>query len=139
MTHVRFCLISQHCTTDGNWRASRRYTNRPTFCFSSHKIYIHCYSSYLLGLVNKFLNFCVACFPCWFLKIAIYDFSQPFSSCCICVNSGFPNFSSNDVSHIGFSWNKVVCDDSAGPTNVASSERAWEPLIYLYSRNEQRL
>ena len=36
-----------------------------------HKIYIHSYNFYLSGFVNKFLNFCVAHLPCWFLKIAV--------------------------------------------------------------------
>jgi len=36
-----------------------------------HKKHIHSCSFYLSGSVNKFLNFCVACFPCCFLKMAI--------------------------------------------------------------------
>jgi len=36
-----------------------------------HKKYIHSCTFYLSGSVNKFLNFCVGCFPCCFLKIAI--------------------------------------------------------------------
>ena len=36
-----------------------------------HKKYIHSYIFCLPGSVNKFLNFCVAYFPCWFLKMAI--------------------------------------------------------------------
>jgi len=35
-----------------------------------HKKYIHSCNFYLSGSVNKFLNFCVAYFPCWFLKMA---------------------------------------------------------------------
>ena len=34
------------------------------------KKYIHSYNFYLSGYVNKFLNFCVANFPSWFLKMA---------------------------------------------------------------------
>ena len=36
-----------------------------------HKKYIHSYNFYRSGSVNKFLNFSVACFLCWFLKMAI--------------------------------------------------------------------
>jgi len=36
-----------------------------------HKKYIHSYNFYLSGSINKFLNFCIAYFPCWFLKMAI--------------------------------------------------------------------
>ena len=36
-----------------------------------HKKYIHRCSFYLSGSVNKFLNFCVAYFPCCFVKMAI--------------------------------------------------------------------
>ena len=36
-----------------------------------HKKYIHSWSFYLSGSVNKFLNFCVGYFPCCFLKMAI--------------------------------------------------------------------
>jgi len=36
-----------------------------------HKKYIHSYNFYLPGTVNKFLDFCVAYFRCWFLKMAI--------------------------------------------------------------------
>jgi len=32
---------------------------------------IYSYKFYLSGSVNKFLNFCVAYLPCWFLKMAI--------------------------------------------------------------------
>jgi len=55
--------------------------------------------------------------------------SQPFSSCCICVNYGFPNFWSNYIWHVDFSWNKVVRVDSTGPTNGTRSEKVWEPLL----------
>jgi len=58
------------CTTSGTRRPSRWYTNRHTFCFSSQK-YIHSCTFYLLGSVNKFLNFCVGYFPCCFLTTAI--------------------------------------------------------------------
>jgi len=34
------------------------------------KKYIHSYNFDLSGSVNKFLNFCVAYFPFWFLKMA---------------------------------------------------------------------
>jgi len=57
-------------TTSGTRRPSRWYAKRPTFCFSSQK-YIHSCSFYLSGSVNKFLNFCVAYFPCCFLEMAI--------------------------------------------------------------------
>ena len=50
-------------------------------------------------------------------------FSQPFSSCCVCVNSGFPNFRSNYFWHIDFSWNKVVQVDSTAPINATPSEK----------------
>jgi len=36
-----------------------------------HKKYIYSYNFYLLGSVNKFQSFCVAYFPCWFLKMGI--------------------------------------------------------------------
>ena len=55
-------------------------------------------------------------------------FSQPFSSCFICVNSGFPNFRSNYFWHIDFSWNKVVRVDSRAPINATRSEKVWKPL-----------
>jgi len=29
----------------------------------------------------------------------------------------FPNFISNDILHIDFSWNKVIRADTIGPTN----------------------
>jgi len=35
------------------------------------KKYIYSYSFYLSGSVNKFLDFCVAYFPCWFLKMTV--------------------------------------------------------------------
>jgi len=57
-------------TSGGTRRPSRWYTNRLTLCFL-HKKYIHSYNFYLSGAVNKFLNFCVAYLPCWFLKMAI--------------------------------------------------------------------
>ena len=37
--------------------------------FLDKKIYSQLYF-YLSGSVNKFLNFCVGCFPSWFLKMA---------------------------------------------------------------------
>jgi len=40
----------------------------------------------------------------------------------------FPNFWSNDILHIYFSWNKVVRADTIGPTNGTLSEKVWEPL-----------
>ena len=43
----------------------------PTFRVSSQKIHIHSYSLHLSSSVTKFLNFCVAYFPCWFLKMAM--------------------------------------------------------------------
>jgi len=57
-----------------------------------HKKYIHsCQNSfYLLGYVNKFMNFCVI--PLLIFKNSRYNFSQPFHSCRVCVNSGFPKF-----------------------------------------------
>ena len=36
-----------------------------------HKHYIHNYYFHLSGSINKFRNFYVAYFPCWFLKMAI--------------------------------------------------------------------
>ena len=57
-------------TTSGTRRPSGWYAKRPAFCFSSQK-YIHSCSFYLSGSVNKFLNFCVAYFPCCFLIMAI--------------------------------------------------------------------
>ena len=38
---------------------------------SLHKKCIHSYNFYLSDSVNKFLNFCIAYWPCWFLKMAI--------------------------------------------------------------------
>jgi len=39
--------------------------------FLKKNIYIHNSSFYLSGSVNKLINFCVAYFPCWFLKMSI--------------------------------------------------------------------
>ena len=46
-------------------------TRRDLLSVFLHKKYIHSCSFYLSGSVNKFLNFCVAYFPCCFLKMAI--------------------------------------------------------------------
>jgi len=75
--------------------------------FFHKKIYIHSYSFYLSGSVNKFQNFCVAYFPCCFRKMAIL-LSHSHFFCCICVNYGFPNFWSIYLWHTDFSWNKVA-------------------------------
>jgi len=56
-------------TSSGTRRPSRWYTTRPTFCLSSQKK-IHSCNFYLSGSVNKFLKFCVAYPPSWFLKMA---------------------------------------------------------------------
>jgi len=39
-----------------------------------------------------------------------------------------PNFWSNDILHIYFSWNKVVRADTIGTTNGTWSDKVWEPL-----------
>ena len=87
-------------TISGTRRPSRWYarpfsssTQKKTFCF------------YLPGSVNKFLHFCVL--SLFVSKNDVYYFSQPFCSCCICVKSGLPNFSSNNIGQNEFSWNKV--------------------------------
>jgi len=46
-------------------------TRRGLLSVFLHKKYIHSCSFYMLGSVNKFLNFCVAYFLCCFLKMAI--------------------------------------------------------------------
>ena len=46
-------------------------TRRGLLSVFLHKKYIHSCSFHLSGSVNKFLNFCVAYFPCCFLKTAI--------------------------------------------------------------------
>jgi len=46
-------------------------TRRGLLSVFLHKKYMHSFSFYLSGSVNKFLNFCVAYFPCCFLKTAI--------------------------------------------------------------------
>jgi len=46
-------------------------TRRGLLSVFLHKKYIHSCSFYLSGSVNNFLNFCVAYFPCCFLKMAI--------------------------------------------------------------------
>jgi len=38
------------------------------------KINVRSYNFYLSGFVNGYLNFCVAQFPCWFLKMVIILF-----------------------------------------------------------------
>jgi len=114
----------------GPFKSRKEYLALQYFLFFFTEKYSHSYRFYLSGSVNKFLNFCVAHFPCWFQKNGHNTFSQPFSSCCICVNSGFPNFSSNYICHIDFPWNKVVRVDSTGPTNGTRSEKAWDPLVY---------
>jgi len=40
----------------------------------------------------------------------------------------FPDFWSNDIWHIDFTWNKVERAGSTGPTNGMWSEKVWEPL-----------
>jgi len=89
----------------GTRRPSRWYANRSTFYFSSQKC-IHSKSFYLSGPVNKPLNFCAAYVFYWFQKMVIINFSVPFFSCCICVNSGFSNLWSNDICQIKFSGTK---------------------------------
>jgi len=54
------------------------------------KKYVHSYSFYLLGSVDKLINFCVLSLLVF--KNDHYNFSQPFCSCRICVYSGFPKF-----------------------------------------------
>ena len=66
------------------------------FLFFFTKKYIHTYIFYLSVSVNKFL---CSLLPLLVSKNGRNTFSQPFSSCCICVNSGFPNFWSNYVWH----------------------------------------
>jgi len=46
-------------------------TRKVSLLFFFKNIYIHNSSFYLSGSVNKLINFCVAYFPCWFLKMAI--------------------------------------------------------------------
>ena len=46
-------------------------TRRDLISVFLHKKYIHSCSFYLPGSVNKFLNSCVAYFPCCFLIMAI--------------------------------------------------------------------
>ena len=46
-------------------------TRRGLLSVFLHKKYIHSCSFCLSGSVNKFLNFCVAYFPCCFLEMAI--------------------------------------------------------------------
>jgi len=112
-------------TTSGTRRLSRWYTNRPTFCFSRHENYIHSYNftDWVL-LINSWI---FVYFPCWLWKWP-QKFSQPFCSCQICVKSCLPNFWSNNIWKIKFSWSKVVRDDSTEPTNGTRSGKVWEPL-----------
>jgi len=62
-------------TTTGTRRPSRWYANKPTFCFSSQKIYSQLHF-YLSGSVNKVLNFCV--FLLLVSKMAIIVSHSPF-------------------------------------------------------------
>ena len=73
---------------------------------------IQSYNFYSLDSVNKFLNFCVL--PLLALKMAT-KILTPISF----MSKLFPNFRSNDIWHIDFSWNKVVRADSTGATNGA--------------------
>jgi len=57
-------------TTSGT-RYLQGGTRRDLLSVFLHKKCIHSCSFYLSGSVNKFLNFCVAYFPCCFLKMAI--------------------------------------------------------------------
>jgi len=106
-------------------RYSRYCANRLSFCISSQK---NEYTAIVFtwDLLIDSRNFVHS--PCWFFKNGLYNLSQPFCSCRICANSAFPNFWSNNIWYIEFSWNKVVHSDSTGPTNGTWSEEVWEPL-----------
>jgi len=65
-----------------------------------HKRYIHSHSFYLSGSLHKFLNLCVLG-----LKNGHHNSPQPFCSCCIFVNSSFPNLWANGrLTFLGTSW-----------------------------------
>jgi len=85
------------------------------------KNYIHSYNFYWSDFVNKFLRFCVL--PLLALKMATKILVAIFF-----MSKLFPNFWSNDIWHIDFSWYKVVRANSTGTTNGTWSEKAWEPL-----------
>jgi len=59
------------CATNGTRRPSKWYAKGLPPVFLKKNIYIHNSSFYLSGSVNKLINFCVAYFPCWFLKMSI--------------------------------------------------------------------
>ena len=68
---------------------------KQTYFVFLRKKYVHSYSFYLLGSVNKLLKFCVLSLLVF--KNDHYNFSQPCCSCRICVYSGFPKFWWNDI------------------------------------------
>jgi len=88
------------------------YANMPTFVFL-HKKYLFkaVVFTYRVRLINSWI-FCVL--PLLARENDQYSFSQPFCAGRICVDSGFPNFWSNDIWQIKFSWNKVVRVDIYG-------------------------
>ena len=73
---------------------------------------IHSYNFSSLDSVNKFLNFCVL--PLLVLKMATKILTPIFF-----ISKLLPNFISNDIWHLDFSWNKVVHADSTEATNGA--------------------
>ena len=67
--------------------------------------YIHSYSFYFLGSINKFLNFCVAYVPCGFLKMAIIISHSHYLYVSFVSILVFKTFDEMIADRYEFSWN----------------------------------
>jgi len=50
----------------------------------------------------------------------------------------FPNFWSNNIWKVDFSWNKVLRADSTGPANGMRSEKVWEPSLQTLQETDTK-
>ena len=130
-----FCLRQwfSNCgtrTSSGTRRPSKWYTNRPAFCFSSQKIYSQLYLS---GFVNKFLNFCVAYFPSWFLKMAIIRSHSHFlhvAFVSIMIFQAFDRMIFGILTFPGTRWYVLTVRDPQMVRNQKKFGNHW-PTLYL--------
>jgi len=121
-----YCSGSQTVVREGLKGGTR--TDLQYFVFL-HKKYIHSYNFYLWGSVNKFLNFCVVYFPCWFLKMAIilshsHFLEVAFAS--ILVFQTFDRIIIDTLSFPGTRWYVLTVRDP----QMVGDQKVWEPLVY---------
>ena len=109
-------------------------TRRGLLSVFLHKKYIHSCSFYLSGSVNKFLNFCVAYFPCCFLKTAIKISHSHFvhvAFVSILVFQTFDRLIFSTSTFSGTRWYMMTVRDTQMVRDQQRFENHWCKIIWL--------